>query len=67
MIEGEGMPLLAVTGTGTTGASVVIVFLHDIVASQHGELGLLQDTPELGVARVGEVDGAQLGLVTYSG
>ena len=65
MIEGEGMPLLAVTGT--TGASVVIVFLHDIVASQHGELGLLQDTPELCVARVGKVDGAQLGLVAYSG
>lgn len=59
------MPLLAVTGTAST--SVVIVFLYDVVTGQHGELGLLQDTPELCVARVGKVDGAQLGLVAYSG
>jgi hypothetical protein len=57
------MRLIAVTGAAST--SVVIVFLNNVVASQHSELCLLQEAPELGVARISEVDRAQLGLVAY--
>ena len=60
---GEGMQLIAVTGTART--SIVVVFLYDVIAGQHGEFRLLQETPELGVARISEVDRAQLGLVAY--
>jgi hypothetical protein len=58
------MRLIAVTGTAST-SIVVVVFLDDIVAGQHCKLCLLQQTPELGVARISEVDRAQLGLVAY--
>jgi hypothetical protein len=58
------MPLIAVTGTAST-SIVVVVFLYDIIAGQHCKLCLLQQTPELGVARISEVDRAQLGLVAY--
>lgn len=57
------MRLIAVTGTANT--SIVVVLLDDIIASQHGELCFLQEAPELGVARISEVDRAQLGLVAY--
>lgn len=63
LIVGEGMQLIAVTGTTST--SIIVVLLYNVVASQHGELCLLQKTPELGVARISEVDRAQLGLVAY--
>jgi hypothetical protein len=57
------MRLIAVTGTART--SIVVVFLYDIIASQHCKLCLLQQTPELGVARISEIDRAQLGLIAY--
>ena len=63
LIVGEGMRLIAVTGATST--SIVVVFLYNVVTSQHSELCLLQKTPELGVARISEVDRAQLGLVAY--
>jgi hypothetical protein len=64
LIVGEDMQLITVAGTTST-SNIVVIFLNDIVTSQHGELCLLQQTPELGIARISEVDGAQLGLVAY--
>lgn len=63
VIVGGGMRLIAVTGTAST--SIVVVFLYDVIASQHGEFCLLQETPELGVTRISKIDRAQLGLVAY--
>lgn len=48
-----------------TASTTIVVFLNDVVASKHGEFGPLQCTPELSVARVSQVDRAQLGLVAY--
>jgi len=59
------MRLVAVTGTASI--SIVVVFLYNVITGQHGELCLLQNTPELGVARISKVDRAQLGLVAYPG
>lgn len=40
LTAGEGMQLIAVTGTART--SIVVVFLYDVIAGQHGEFRLLQ-------------------------
>jgi hypothetical protein len=35
---------------------IIIVFVHDIIASQDCEFGFLQDASELSVARIRQID-----------
>ena len=44
---------------------IMLIYFYYVVARHHRELGLLQRGPQLGVARVDELGGFQLGFITY--